>query len=119
MGDRAGSSNFIGLVEQVRESINFREQHADAINAAFENEMMVQEEIKAELAELRKKESTSQMLQSGLIIVTGAVAIIATAGAATPIVIGGFAAGSFTMAYGVSNFEEAKNSYLLGSAGDP
>ena len=62
-------------------------RHADAISAAFENEMMVQEEIKAELAELRKKESTSQMLQSGLIIVTGAVAIIATAGAATPIVI--------------------------------
>ena len=118
-GDYAASSNFAALVEQIGKSMNFREQHADAINAAFENEMMVQEEIKAELAELRKKESTSQMLQSGLIIVTGAVAIIATAGAATPIVIGGFAAGSFTMAYGVSNYEEAKNSYLLGSAGDP
>lgn len=94
-------------------------RHADAISAAFENEVMVQEAIREELAELRKKEATIQMLQSGLIIVTGAVAIIATAGAATPIVIGGFAAGSFTMAYGVSNFEEAKNSYLLGSAGDP
>ncbi len=108
MGDRAGSSNFAALVEQVRESINFREQHADAINAAFENEMMVPEEIRAELAELRKKEAASQMLQSG------AIAIVATAGAATPIVIAGFATGSFTMAYGVSNYEEAKNSYLLG-----
>ena len=94
-------------------------RHADAISAAFENEVMVQEAIREELAELRKKEATIQMLQSGLIIVTGAVAIIATAGAATPIVIGGFAAGSFTMAYGVSNFEEAKHSYRLGAAGDP
>ena len=118
-GDYAASSNFAALVEQVWKSMNFREQHADAINAAFENEMMVQEEIKAELAELRKKEAVIQGLISGLTVAGGVLAIVATAGAATPIVAVAWVSGAGTFAYGVANFFEAGHSFKLGLDGDP
>ncbi|MFP9227475.1 T7SS effector LXG polymorphic toxin [Streptococcus equi subsp. zooepidemicus] len=51
-------------------------------------------------------------------IAVGVAAIVMTAGAATPLVVGAFVAGSCTAAYGASNLYEAGHNIYLGSVGD-
>ncbi|HEL0637546.1 TPA: hypothetical protein TUV21_001867, partial [Streptococcus equi subsp. zooepidemicus] len=51
-------------------------------------------------------------------IAVGVAAIVMTAGAATPLVVGAFVVGSGTVAYGASNLFEAGHEIYLGSVGD-
>ncbi|KIS21063.1 membrane protein [Streptococcus equi subsp. zooepidemicus Sz35] len=51
-------------------------------------------------------------------IAVGVAAIVMTAGAATPLVVGACVVGSCTVAYGVSNLYEAGHNIYLGSVGD-
>ncbi|WP_323125790.1 hypothetical protein [Streptococcus equi] len=51
-------------------------------------------------------------------IAVGVAAIVMTAGAATPLVVGAFVVGSGTVAYGASNLYEAGHNIYLGSVGD-
>ncbi|HEL0046628.1 TPA: hypothetical protein TT719_001598 [Streptococcus equi subsp. zooepidemicus] len=51
-------------------------------------------------------------------IAVGVAAIVMTAGAATPLVVGAFVVGSGTVAYGASNLFEAGHNIYLGSVGD-
>ncbi|HEL0165389.1 TPA: hypothetical protein TUO09_001804 [Streptococcus equi subsp. zooepidemicus] len=51
-------------------------------------------------------------------IAVGVAAIVMTAGAATPLVVGAFVAGSGAVAYGASNLYEAGHNIYLGSVGD-
>ncbi|WP_231142749.1 hypothetical protein [Streptococcus equi] len=51
-------------------------------------------------------------------IAVGVAAIVMTAGAATPLVVGAFVVGSGAVAYGASNLYEAGHNIYLGSVGD-
>src|SRR3712207_9585511 len=51
-------------------------------------------------------------------IAVGVTAIVMTAGAATPLVVGACVVGSCTAAYGASNLYEAGHNIYLGSVGD-
>ncbi|HEL1172919.1 hypothetical protein [Streptococcus equi] len=51
-------------------------------------------------------------------IAVGVAAIVMTAGAATPLVVGAFVASSGAVAYGASNLYEAGHNIYLGSVGD-
>ncbi|MGT2950287.1 hypothetical protein BU202_01935 [Streptococcus cuniculi] len=51
-------------------------------------------------------------------IAVGVSAILASGGAATPLVVGAWIAGSGTIVYGLSNTIEAGNNIYLGYTGD-
>jgi hypothetical protein len=74
-----------------------------------------------DLADQRTQEGEMQMLEGTLIAATAilsAVAIVATFGAATPVVVGAFAVASASGLYGMSNANEGLNNVMLGRSGD-
>ncbi|MEY8462306.1 hypothetical protein [Streptococcus merionis] len=75
--------------------------------------------MKQEAIEARKQQADSDLFTGLLIAAGGLIAIVATAGAATPLV--GtivFASGAGTALYGASKMDEAIDSYNLASKGD-
>ncbi len=70
-------------------------------------------------AEERSKQGWIDLALGAVTIAVGLAAIVATAGAATPLVVGaGIVAGTGTVAYGASNVAEAGQDIYLGYKGD-
>ncbi|HEO8569847.1 TPA: hypothetical protein TUL10_001964, partial [Streptococcus equi subsp. zooepidemicus] len=74
--------------------------------------------FEAVAAEDRAKQGWIDIALSLVTIAVGVAAIVATAGAATPLVIGACVVGSCTVAYGASNLYEAGHNIYLGHKGD-
>ncbi|HEL0630479.1 TPA: hypothetical protein TVJ85_000881 [Streptococcus equi subsp. zooepidemicus] len=91
------------------------ETNAKRLQAAQERD---QARFEAVAAEDRAKQGWIDLALSLVTIAVGVAAIVATAGAATPLVVGAFVAGSGTVAYGASNLFEAGHNIYLGSVGD-
>ncbi|HEL0669727.1 TPA: hypothetical protein TUW52_001822 [Streptococcus equi subsp. zooepidemicus] len=91
------------------------ETNAKRLQAAQERD---QARFEAVAAEDRAKQGWIDLALSFVTIAVGVAAIVMTAGAATPLVVGAFVAGSGTVAYGASNLYEAGHNIYLGSVGD-
>lgn len=98
---------------------NFLAQNKDNIDRAFENEKARYDRLVEELSKERAEKGFWDAVVALGTIVVGAVTIVATAGAATPLVVAGIVAGGCTMAYGVSNLQEAEDDIVYGLLGDP
>ncbi|HEL1207462.1 TPA: hypothetical protein TVQ99_001708 [Streptococcus equi subsp. zooepidemicus] len=91
------------------------ETNAKRLQAAQERD---QARFEAVAAEDRASQGWIDLALSLVTIAVGVAAIVMTAGAATPLVVGAFVAGSGTVAYGASNLYEAGHNIYLGSVGD-
>ncbi|HEL0656454.1 TPA: hypothetical protein TUW49_001752 [Streptococcus equi subsp. zooepidemicus] len=91
------------------------ETNAKRLQAAQERD---QARFEAVAAADRAKQGWIDLALSLVTIAVGVAAIVATAGAATPLVVGAFVVGSGTVAYGASNLYEAGHNIYLGSVGD-
>ncbi len=87
------------------------EQYEEAIKK-FEDKM------NDKLADERIEKGFWTLFGGTMSVIAGAVLIVATAGMATPIVVGAFTVGSISMLYGLSNSEEGANSISLDLKGD-
>ncbi|HEL1264679.1 TPA: hypothetical protein TVN87_001638 [Streptococcus equi subsp. zooepidemicus] len=91
------------------------ETNAKRLQAVQERD---QARFEAVAAEDRASQGWVDLALSLVTIAVGVAAIVMTAGAATPLVVGVFVAGSGTVAYGASNLYEAGHNIYLGSVGD-
>ncbi|HEL0641256.1 TPA: TNT domain-containing protein [Streptococcus equi subsp. zooepidemicus] len=91
------------------------ETNAKRLQAAQERD---QARFEAVAAEDRASQGWVDLALSLVTIAVGVAAIVMTAGAATPLVVGAFVVGSGTVAYGASNLFEAGHEIYLGSVGD-
>ncbi|WP_231191002.1 T7SS effector LXG polymorphic toxin [Streptococcus equi] len=91
------------------------ETNAKRLQAAQERD---QARFEAVAAEDRAKQGWIDLALSFVTIAVGVAAIVMTAGAATPLVVGACVVGSCTAAYGASNLYEAGHNIYLGSVGD-
>ncbi|HEL0622489.1 TPA: hypothetical protein TVL46_001655 [Streptococcus equi subsp. zooepidemicus] len=91
------------------------ETNAKRLQAAQERDHA---RFEAVAAEDRAKQGWIDLALSLVTIAVGVAAIVMTAGAATPLVVGACVVGSGTAAYGASNLYEAGHNIYLGSVGD-
>ncbi|HEL0609352.1 TPA: hypothetical protein TVE67_000922 [Streptococcus equi subsp. zooepidemicus] len=91
------------------------ETNAKRLQAAQERD---QARFEAVAAEDRASQGWVDLALSLVTIAVGVAAIVMTAGAATPLVVGAFVVGSGTVAYGASNLYEAGHNIYLGQKGD-
>ena len=95
---------------------NHLSNNAERLQAAQERD---QARFEALAAEERSKQGWIDLALGAVTIAVGLAAIVATAGAATPLVVGaGIVAGTGTIAYGASNVAEAGQDIYLGYKGD-
>ncbi|QGJ85587.1 hypothetical protein [Streptococcus phage phi-SsuFJNP8_rum] len=95
---------------------NHLSNNAERLQAAQERD---QARFEALAAEERTKQGWIDLALGAVTIAVGLAAIVATAGAATPLVVGaGVVAGTGTIAYGASNVSEAGQNIYLGYKGD-
>ncbi|MCD3448971.1 LXG domain-containing protein [Streptococcus equi subsp. zooepidemicus] len=91
------------------------ETNAKRLQAAQERD---QARFEAIAAADRASQGWVDLALSLVTIAVGVAAIVMTAGAATPLVVGACVVGSCTAAYGASNLFEAGHNIYLGSVGD-
>ncbi|QWV87538.1 LXG domain-containing protein [Streptococcus parasuis] len=95
---------------------NHLSNNAERLQAAQERDRA---RFEAQAAEERSKQGWIDLALGAVTIAVGLAAIVATAGAATPLVVGaGIVAGTGTVAYGASNVAEAGQDIYLGYKGD-
>ncbi len=87
----------------------------DRVQAAQERD---QARFEALAAEERSTKGWIDLALGAVTIAVGVAAIVASGGAATPLVVGAWIAGSGTVAYGLSNTVEAGHNLYLGYQGD-
>ncbi|MFP9227480.1 hypothetical protein RIM63_01335 [Streptococcus equi subsp. zooepidemicus] len=93
----------------------YLETNAKRLQVAQERD---QARFEAVAAEDRASQGWVDLALSLVTIAVGVAAIVMTAGAATPLVVGACVVGSCTAAYGASNLYEAGHNIYLGSVGD-
>ena len=123
--DLAGNQHYydlycttLGIMEDLKEK-------EDLINEALEEEQerveILQkeyEEAVAEAAKKREEDGVWKFVTGGLIVLGGAAIIVATWGAATPIVVAGVATGGSAVVYGAANMAEGGQDAYYGAIGD-
>ena len=120
-GSVAGNTNILDLYQRAMAGSEYVEEHKEEIElaAAEQEDAFAQMQADYEAAcEAREAEGQAKMLQGGLAIVVGTLAIVGTAGMATPIVITAGIAGGSAIAYGASTSVEGAQDWYLGSIGD-
>ncbi|WP_244229030.1 T7SS effector LXG polymorphic toxin, partial [Streptococcus suis] len=117
---QSGDIGRLTNIERFATAYQAVEQHltnnAERLQAAQERD---QARFEALAAEERNKQGWIDLALGAVTIAVGLAAIVATAGAATPLVVGaGIVAGTGTVAYGASNVTEAGQDIYLGYKGD-
>ncbi len=124
-GGIAALTDCVALRDALQVSMEYRTANMPALEAANEHDKLVIEQLQREAEEAAAKQRLEQGIWTGIAaigaIVVGAVAIVATAGAATPAVAAGvfYVAGACSAAYGVSNAIQAGQDIYYGAVGDP
>lgn len=111
--------NFRALNLAYHDAYTYRQENAEAIERAYVSENARIEQLEEELARQRAEQGFWDAIAAIGAIVVGAVAIVCTAGAATPIVVTACVAGGSSILYGASNFIEAEQDIYYGLQGDP
>nr|WP_244912668.1 T7SS effector LXG polymorphic toxin [Streptococcus acidominimus] len=116
---RSGDLGKLQSVERFATAYQQVEQHItntmDKVQAAQERD---QARFEALAAEERSTKGWIDLTLGAVTIAVGVAAIVASGGAATPLVVGAWIAGSGTVAYGLSNTVEAGHNLYLGYQGD-
>ena len=94
----------------------FYQQHQD--NEEVYNEIWGVEQGLRDAAEARETQGVWKTVGGAALVVTGALCIAATGGAATPIVVAGWGIGGGTIAFGVADSIEGAQDIYYGSMGD-
>lgn len=106
----------------VSDSQDYLQEHMNEIEAAYEDEAHVREQIQKEyeeeLAKEREKAGIFQIISGIGLAVVGVVAIVGTAGAATPLVAIGLTSGIGTCVFAGAEIIEGGGNYYYGSQGD-
>ncbi len=121
MGAISSNPNMLDLYQKVQVCAENTKQNSKAIEDAAELQMAAYEQMQADYeaaCEARKDEGIANIIMGGVTIVAGTLAIVCTAGMATPIVVTAAVSGSCTIAYGVSNTVEGAQDVYYGSVGD-
>lgn len=114
-GDITLNQDNINLLNNMITAINKAQEDASAIKVAADH----QNEIYVKMAaEERKTHGVWGVIGGVVFIVGGAICIVCTAGAATPIVIGGAAAGGGTILFGTADVISGVQDYNYGSQND-
>lgn len=114
-GDITLNQDNINLLNNMINAINKSQEDASAIKVAAEH----QKEIYVKMAaEERKTHGVWGVIGGAVFIVGGAICIVCTAGAATPIVIGGAVAGGGTILFGSADVISGVQDYNYGSQND-
>lgn len=120
-GSITGNINILDLYQRATKGRDYVQEHKEEIElaAAGQEDAFAQMQADYEAAcEAREAEGQAKMLQGGLAVFIGTVAIVGTAGMATPIVITAGIAGGSAIAYGASTSVEGAQDWYLGSIGD-
>lgn len=120
-GEVVRNTEMLDLYQRVLDSGKYIEEHRDEIElaAAEQEEAFAQMQADYEAAcEAREQEGKMKMLQGGIAIVVGTLAIVGTAGMATPIVVTAAVSGGGAVLYGASTSIEGAQDWHLGSIGD-
>ena len=120
-GDMAYNINVQDLYQKVEVSSANIESKQIEIEEAANQQMEVYAQMQADYeaaCEARKDEGTAKMIMGGFAVALGIIAIVGTAGMATPVVVVAGISGTCTMAYGMSNMTEGAQDYYYGSIGD-
>ncbi|MBF0818409.1 glycohydrolase toxin TNT-related protein [Streptococcus danieliae] len=116
---RSGDLGKLQSVERFATAYQQVEQHItntmDKVQAAQERDRA---RFEALAAEERSTKGWIDLALGAVTIAVGVAAIVASGGAATPLVAGAWIAGSGTVAYGLSNTVEAGHNLYLGYQGD-
>ncbi len=94
----------------------FYQQHQDyqeVYDQIWENEQGLKD-----AAEARETQGIWKSIGGGVLVVTGVLCIVATGGAATPVVVAGWGIGGGTIAFGVADSVEGAQDIYYGSMGD-
>ena len=94
----------------------FYQQHQD--NEEVYNEIWGVEQGLRDAAEARETQGVWKTVGGAALVVTGALCIAATGGAATPVVAAGWGIGGGTIAFGVADSIEGAQDIYYGSMGD-
>lgn len=123
MNYQAGSAvqqgSFSTLENAIINSYTTREALTEELITASENEAARMEILEAEWAKQREEAGLWQWIAGAGAVLVGGICIIATAGAATPLVVAGVVAGSSAIAYGAAEMYEGQQEMDYGRAGDP
>ncbi len=120
-GSIAGNTDILDLYQRVLAGSEYVEAHKDEIELAAvrQEEAFAQMQADYEAAcEAREAEGQAKMIQGGVGIVIGTLAIVGSAGRATPSVITAGSSGGSAIAYGASTSIEGAQDWYLGSIGD-
>ncbi|MEE0931032.1 MAG: T7SS effector LXG polymorphic toxin [Acutalibacteraceae bacterium] len=114
----ANSAVYADLFNANQVLVTSQSARADEFQIACEHENNRAELLEEEAAQIREEEGWWNAVAAVGTIVIGTVAIVCTAGMATPVVVTAVAAGSCSIAYGASNLVEAGQDIYYGSVGD-
>ncbi|MBE5969314.1 MAG: hypothetical protein E7242_03695 [Lachnospiraceae bacterium] len=120
-GDILKNEEMLSLIARVQESFSFLKINSEVVKEAQENIEKVFEKYHEDyLAALdaKEKEAVSEICAAIASIVIGTMAVIFTAGAATPLVIPAVVAGTSSIAYGISNITEGAQDLYYANIGD-
>ena len=120
--DLATNQNYAALYHTTIAVIEDMQNKEENISQAIEQEQaraeILQREFEEAAAKQRKEEGIWKAFIGALTIVGGAAIIVATCGAATPIVVAGGVAGGSAIIYGAANEFEGVQDACYGAMGD-
>ena len=114
----ANSDVYANLFDANQVLVASQSERTDEFQLACEHENNRAELLEAEAAQKREEEGWWSAFAAVGTIVVGTVAIVCTAGMATPIVVTAVVAGGSSILYGASNLVEAGQDIYYGSIGD-
>lgn len=103
------------LAVAVAQSEAIHESRGEVLDEAW----TADKEFREELEKKRKEQGAWQIVGGTLLVIGGTICIVATAGAASPVVVGiGVTAGTGTVLFGYAEMYEGADNIYLGSTGD-
>lgn len=106
MEQLAGSETFQNLYASYLNVTKELDDKASAIDAAIDHENLRAAALQEEYEERQKKAQAAKWIVTGLCVIGSIVAIAATGGAATPLVVGAISAASSAVIAGTSNLAD-------------
>ncbi|MFZ2539573.1 MAG: T7SS effector LXG polymorphic toxin [Oscillospiraceae bacterium] len=117
-GNTTKSYKFLNLYKALQDTATQRDELSDQLKVAGKNESERLTVLEKEWADQRAKDGAWKWVAGAGAVIVGTVAIVCTAGAATPIVVVAVVAGTSSIAYGASNMYEAGQEIKYGLVGD-
>ena len=120
-GDVAGNINVLQLYEKVIQESKYIEEHTEEIEIAVQKQEAVFSQINEDYeaaCKARADQGTATIIIGGAAVAAGVLAIVLTAGAATPIVITAGVAGTSSAVFGIGKVVEGADEIILGKNGN-